>query len=341
LLPQLTLFAISLVAVTLGADWLVTSASRLAERLGLSPLVVGLTIVAFGTSAPELVVSVTAASRGQAGLAIGNVMGSTVANVGLIVGIAALTRPIAVHRRVLKRESPLLISVLALVMVLSFNNALGRLDGLILITGFSFYMAFLLRWGIEEGVVNHQAPPTKEARDAGAEPQREPTETGRSSRRTSITWNTVRILVGLGALMIGGRGLVDSATQIARAYHVPEEVIGATMLAIGTSLPELASTLAAAVRGLGDIAIGNVVGSNIFNLGFVLGISALVGDLQLTQSTVIRQVVPALIFCIVLIPLAYSGGRVNRWEGALLLSAYVGFIIWVIQAADPALMALR
>ena len=341
MLPQLTLFAISLVAVTLGADWLVTSASRLAERLGLSPLVVGLTIVAFGTSAPELVVSVTAAWRGQAGLAIGNVMGSTVANVGLIVGIAALTRPIAVHRRVLKRESPLLISVLALVMVLSFNNALGRLDGLILITGFSFYMTFLLRWGIEEGVVNHQAPPTKEARVAGAEPQREATETAPSSRRTSITWNTVRILVGLAALMIGGRGLVDSATVIARAYHVPEEVIGATMLAIGTSLPELASTLAAAVRGLGDIAIGNVIGSNIFNLGFVLGISALVGDLQLTQSTVVRQVAPALIFCIVLIPLAYSGGRVNRWEGALLLSAYVGFIIWVIQAADPALMALR
>lgn len=328
------LFAISLVAVTLGADWLVTSASRLAERLGLSPLVVGLTIVAFGTSAPELVVSVTAASRGQAGLAIGNVMGSTVANVGLIVGIAALTRPIAVHRRVLKRESPLLIFVLALVMVLSFNNALGRLDGFVLITGFSFYMAFLLRWGIDEGHANHRAPAIPEGERGEAK------EPDPASRHSSVAWNTVRILVGLAALLIGGRGLVDSATAIARAYSVPEEVIGATMLAIGTSLPELASTLAAAVRGLGDIAIGNVVGSNIFNLGFVLGISALVGDLQLTQSTVIRQVIPALIFCVVLIPLAYSGGRVNRWEGALLLTGYVGFIIWVVQAADPALMAL-
>ena len=154
---ELTLFTISLIAVTLGADWLVTSASRLAERLGLSPLVVGLTIVAFGTSAPEFVVSVTAAWRGQPGLAIGNVMGSTVANVGLIVGIAALTRPIAVHRRVLKRESPLLVFVLALVMVLSFNNALGRLDGIVLLTGFSMYMFFLLRWGIEEGHANNRA----------------------------------------------------------------------------------------------------------------------------------------------------------------------------------------
>ncbi len=328
------LFAISLVAVTLGADWLVTSASRLAERLGLSPLVVGLTIVAFGTSAPELVVSVTAAWRGQAGLAIGNVMGSTVANVGLIVGITALTRPIAVHRRVLKRESPLLIFVLALVMVLSFNNALGRLDGFVLITGFSFYMAFLLRWGIDEGHNNHRAPAIAEGRPGEAK------DPDLASRHSSVAWNTVRILVGLAALLIGGRGLVDSATEIARAYSVPEEVIGATMLAIGTSLPELASTLAAAVRGLGDIAIGNVVGSNIFNLGFVLGISALVGDLQLTQSTVIRQVIPALIFCVVLIPLAYSGGRVNRWEGALLLTGYAGFIIWVVQAADPAFMAL-
>jgi cation:H+ antiporter len=147
-------------------------------------------------------------------------------------------------------------------------------------------------------------------------------------------------MVGLAALLIGGRGLVDAATEIARFYHVPEEVIGATMLAIGTSLPELASTLAAAVRGLGDIAIGNVVGSNVFNLTFVLGISALVGDLQLTQSTVIRQVVPALIFCVVLIPLAYSGGRVNRWEGALLLSGYAGFIFWVLQAAYPSMVAL-
>ena len=330
MLLELTLFAISLVAVTLGADWLVTSSSRLAERLGLSPLVVGLTIVAFGTSAPELVVSVTAAWRGQAGLAIGNVMGSTVANVGLIVGIAALTRPIAVHSRVLKRESPILIFVLALVMVLSFNNALGRLDGLVLITGFSFYMFFLLRWGIQEGHANNR-PLSVE----GAEEKR-PSEPPPPGQRTSLIWNAVRILVGLSALLIGGRGLVDAATKIAVEFDVPEEVIGATMLAIGTSLPELASTLAAAVRGLGDIAIGNVVGSNVFNLGFVLGISALVGDLQLTQSTVIRQVVPALIFCIALIPFAYTGGRVNRREGAILLCGYAGFILWVIQAAGPA-----
>ena len=336
MLLELTLFAISLVAVTLGADWLVTSASRLAEKLGLSPLVVGLTIVAFGTSAPELVVSVTAAWRGQAGLAIGNVMGSTVANVGLIVGIAALTRPIAVHRRVLKRESPLLIIVLALVMVLSFNNALGRLDGFILITGFSFYMAFLLRWGIEEGHANHRALAT-EAHETKEPDPAGPTST---SRRSSVAWNTVRIMVGLAALLIGGRGLVDSATEIARQFNVPEEVIGATMLAIGTSLPELASTLAAAIRGLGDIAIGNVVGSNVFNLTFVLGIAAMVGDLQLTQSTVIRQVVPALIFCVVLIPLAYSGRRVNRWEGAVLLTGYAGFIFWVLQAAYPSMVAL-
>ena len=332
LLLDLTLFTISLVAVTLGADWLVTSASRLAEKLGLSPLVVGLTIVAFGTSAPELVVSVTAAWRGQPGLAIGNVMGSTVANVGLIVGIAALTRPITVHRRVLKRESPLLVFVLALVMVLSFNNALGRLDGLVLITGFSFYMFFLLRWGIEEG----QAASRSLSLEATPEPPKEPPE----SQRSSVIWNTVRILVGLAALLIGGRGLVDSATDIARYYSVPEEVIGATMLAIGTSLPELASTLAAAVRGLGDIAIGNVVGSNVFNLGFVLGISALVGDLQLTPSTVIRQVVPALIFCVALIPFAYSGGRVNRWEGAFLLGGYATFIFWVLQASQSTTMAL-
>ncbi len=309
---DLLLFAVSLVAVTLGADWLVTSASRLAEKIGLSPLVVGLTIVAFGTSAPELAVSVTAAWRGQAGLAIGNVMGSTVANVGLIVGIAAIARPIDVHPRVLKRESPLLIAVLALVMALSFNNALGRLDGLVLVTGFSLYLAFLLRWGIEEGHAGAKTPAL----------EREPLDRG------SIAVNAIRILVGLVALLIGGQGLVDAATDIARMYKVPEEVIGATMLAVGTSLPELASTLAAAIRGLGDIAIGNVVGSNVFNLGFVLGMAALVGNLQLTPSTVIQQVVPALVFCVVLIPLAYR--RVDRWKGALLLLGYATFIVWIL-----------
>lgn len=306
---DVALFVVSLTLVTLGADWLVTGSSRIAKNAGMSPLVIGLTVVAFGTSAPELMVSATAALRSQPGLAVGNVMGSTVANVGLIVGLGALMRPIEVHRRLLARESPLLIFVLAIVMPLSLNDALGRLDGLALFVGFASYLFFLSRWAQDERV--------------GVEVPEE--------EDLPAAWvNWARTVVGLSALLVGANWLVDAAVAIARAFNVSEAVIGATMVAVGTSLPELASTVAAAARGLGDIAIGNVIGSNVFNLGLVLGTAALLSPLHLPPETVIRLVVPALIFCIILIPLAYTRRHVDRWEGALLLLGYAGFIVWVI-----------
>lgn len=309
---EAVLFLVGLTLTTLGADWLVTGASRIAKTFGMNPLVIGLTVVAFGTSAPELVVSGAAALRGQPGLAVGNVMGSTVANVGLIVGLGALIRPIEVHRRLLARESPLLIFVLAIVMALSFNDALGRLDGLALLVGFAIYLHFLHRWARDEREVELARRP-----DAKAEPP-----------AGWVSW--ARTLVGLGALLAGANWLVDSAVAIARAFDVSEAVIGATMVAAGTSLPELASTVAAAARGLGDIAIGNVIGSNVFNLGLVLGTASLLSPLHLPPETVVRQVAPALLFCVLLIPLAYTRRHVDRWEGGLLLLGYAGFITWVI-----------
>ncbi|MFQ5678470.1 MAG: calcium/sodium antiporter [Gemmatimonadota bacterium] len=331
------LFAVGLLLVTMGADWLVTGASRLAADFGMSPLVVGLTVVAFGTSAPELVVSGAAAIRSQPGLAVGNVMGSTVANVGLIVGLGALIRPIDVHRRLLARESPLLIFVLAIVMALSLNAALGRLDGLALVVGFVIYLRFLLRWGREEGRPvgggGGQGEPGVEGPPVAAEmipEERDPAEaTGHPSTRPSwLDW--LRTLIGLGGLLLGANWLLDSSVAIARAFHVSETVIGATMVAVGTSLPELASTVAAAARGLGDIAIGNVIGSNIFNLGLVLGTAALLNPLLLPPQAVVRLVLPALFFCVLLIPLAYTRGRVGRWEAALLLALYGVFLAWII-----------
>lgn len=309
MIGDVALFVVGLTLLTLGADWLVTGSSRTAKSAGMSPLVIGLTVVAFGTSAPELVVSGTAALRSQPGLAVGNVMGSTVANVGLIVGLGALIRPIEVHRRLLIRESPLLIFVLAIVMALSLNDVLGRLDGLALFVGFACYLFFLTRWAQDERVG------VEEDRDDDAPP----------------AWvNWTRTGIGLTALLIGANWLVDAAVGIARIFHVSEAVIGATMVAVGTSLPELASTVAAAARGLGDIAIGNVIGSNVFNLGLVLGTAALLNPLRLPPEAVVRMVVPALIFCILLIPLAYTRQHVDRWEGLLLLMGYLGFLLWVI-----------
>ena len=307
-------FVGGLLGVILGADWVVRGGSRIAEQLGIPELVIGLTVVAFGTSAPELVVSGGAAIRGQPGLAVGNVMGSTVANVGLIVGFGALVSPIAVHRRVLVRESPLLIFVLTLVMALSWNDALGRLDGLALLTGFLVYLWFLLRWA-SEGEAQLPVDQQEGEEEAG--------------QRGLIVDASLTVL-GLAALVVGAHYLLEGASDMARLLGVPQAVIGATMVAVGTSLPELASTAAAAFRGLGDMAIGNVIGSNVFNLGLVLGSAALLSPLEMSPMQVVQQVVPALIFCIVLIPLAYTGMRVNRWEGLVLLVGYAGFIAYVL-----------
>lgn len=305
------LFAAGLTGVVFGADWMVRGGSRIAENLGIPELVIGLTVVAFGTSAPELVVSGGAAIRSEPGLAVGNVMGSTVANVGLIVGVGALIHPIDVHRRLLVRESPLLIVVLTIVMALSWNDALGRLDGLALLSGFVLYLWFLFRWA---------------ARGEAALPDvGEGEEDGRP-----LALDAALTVLGLAGLVVGAHYLLEGATALAEVFGVPDAVIGATMVAVGTSLPELASTAAAAIRGFGDIAIGNVIGSNVFNLGLVLGSAALLKPLQMTPMQVISQVVPALIFCLALIPLAYTGMRVNRWEGLSLLTAYCGFIWWVL-----------
>ena len=327
------LFVFALVPLTLGADWLVRGAAALAQRLGVSPLVVGLTVVAFGTSAPELFVSGSAALDGDAGFAVGNVMGSTAANVGLIVGIGALIRPIVVHHRVIVRETPLVIFVLSLVMALSLNDALGRLDGFVLVFGWSLYLFFLLRW--ERSEVRHSEPrpprPAASETESAGEPEADDAETDLPGPWGSL----LRIGLGMTLLYFGAEWLLEGGKGIALALRLPEAVVAATMIAVGTSLPELASTLVAAYRRMGDIAIGNVIGSNVFNLGLVLGTAALLRPLVLDPSIVVGYVLPALAFSIILIPLALHRGTVQRWEGALLLLLYLGYIVSLVAFAPP------
>jgi len=346
-------FVLGITCLTVGADWLVRGASRLATNLGVSHLIIGLTVVAFGTSAPELFVSGSAALAGEPDVAIGNVMGSTVANVGLIVGLGAILRPIAVHRSLLVRETPLVIGVLTLVMLLSLDDQLGRVDGVILVLGFLLYMVFLLRWG--GGGLDELAKEVEE--DAAFGPPEEgvvpmPREVGAPAApdaaggrfRMALRclahgpeagpgtgWAVFQICIGLPALLLGAHWLIGSALSLARAFEVPEAVIAATMIAVGTSLPELASTVAAAVRGLGDIAIGNVIGSNVFNLGLVLGTATVLQPLSLRPELIVSQVLPALIFSAALIPLALSKERVARMEGVLLLTAYVAFVVLILD----------
>lgn len=338
MIADLALLAAGAAALAVGADWLVSGSSRLAGALGVPPLVTGLTVVAFGTSAPELVVSVDAAWRGQPGLAVGNVMGSTVANVGLIVGLSALLAPLEVHRRLLTRESPLVVGVLAAVLALTWDASLGRLEAVALLACFALYAGFLLRWALrrELGPVGPAHPgrivPGALVDALGGEPDAAGDGEGEDLQSTPVNRLTEsgRILVGLGALVLGADWLVGAAASLARGLGVPEAVVGATLVAVGTSLPELASSAAASLRGLGDVAVGNVLGSNIFNLTLVLGAAAAVRPLEIAGRTVLTQVVPALVFSLILVPMAYSGRRVGRLEGALLLAAYIGFVALIV-----------
>lgn len=345
-------FSLGITALTLGADWLVRGSSRLAQQLGVSHLVIGLTVVAFGTSAPELVVSGSASLAGEPDVAVGNVMGSTVANVGLIVGIGALLRPIVVHRRLLVRETPLVILVLTLVMMLSLDGSIGRQDGFLLLVAFVMYLLFLLKWGggrLDELAREVEAEagisPLEDIReDPGSDEASSDEDDGagltvfQSIRaRRGTGWAGVQIAIGLPMLLYGAHWLIDSALSLAATFNVPDEVIAATMIAVGTSLPELASTVAAALRGMGDIAIGNVIGSNVFNLGLVLGTAAVLRPLDLSSSLVVKQVLPALIFSILLIPLALSKEQVGRWEGAFLLIGYIAYVAWILGGPSPPL----
>lgn len=336
---DLTFFAAGLAALAAGADWMVSGAARLADSVGVPPLLVGLTVVAFGTSAPELMVSVGASWRGQGGLALGNVMGSTVANVGLIVGVCALFSPVAVHRRLLARETPLVVAVVAVVLALSYNAVLGRLDGLALLAAFAVYLVLLLRWALPPGAGAGPALPADPASLAPGAALHSLPGTGeagsgragesRSDGGTNRTVEAGRAAVGLAALLLGAHVLVEGATGLARDFGVPEAVIGASLVAVGTSLPELASSVVAAARGLGDVAVGNVIGSNVFNLGLVLGAAAAVRPIRVDAGTVLTQVLPALAFSLLLVPLAHSGRRVSRPEGLLLLTAYGAFLAWI------------
>ncbi len=315
-LNDFLLFTVGLAVLGFGADWLVRGASAIAEKAGVSPLIVGLTIVAFGTSAPELMVSGQASLDGLPGVAVGNVMGSTAANVGLIVGIGALVRPIVVQRRLMVAETPFVIFVLTLVVLLSLNDALGRIDGGLLVIGWAAYLVFLLKW--HRG---RERPPSATVEDTPG--------------FRVFLWPIAQLLVSLPALGFGANWLLDGAHGIAIAWRVPEPVIAATLMAIGTSLPELASTIMAAVRSLSDIAIGNIIGSNVFNLGLVLGTAALLRPLGLHPSTVVMYVLPALVFSALLIPLALSKGQVGRVEGLVLLLLYVAYISWLVATSSP------
>ena len=301
-----------------GADRLVAGASALARNLGVSPLVIGLTIVAFGTSAPELVVSGVAAYRGNPGLAVGNAIGSNIANIGLILGITAIVYPLRVESETLKREYPLLMLIMIASFIMAGDLIYDRTEGWLLLTGLAALVIWMVRFGLR------RSPDDPLAAEFAAEiPTNMPTG-------YAVLW----IMVGLVILPISSKFLVDGAIFIARSLEVSEAVIGLTILAFGTSLPEMAAALTSALREEDDLAIGNVIGSNMFNILGVLGIAAVINPVKI-DLLMLKQDFPVMfLFTVLLFFMAYGihgPGKISRKSGVLLLSMFLAYqtLVWI------------
>lgn len=318
---------LGVVALTIGAEWLVRGASQLAVGIGISPLVVGLTVVAFGTSAPELVVSIGAVLKGQGDVAVGNVVGSNICNILLILGLTAVVAALPVSKQLLRFDLPLLIFVSGLVWVFCLDQNLSKRDGWLLFAGILAYTAWSViasRWKTKRDA--------KEAAAAAVANGDDPAE-GLAKPLTLVALGLNLLLVGVGLALLtnGANWFIDSAITIARSLGVSELVIGLTLVAVGTSLPEIATSVVAAFRGERDIAVGNVIGSNLFNLLSVLGLTAAVSTDGLNiSSDVLGRDLPVMFFITLLcIPVFWSGRTVTRLEGGLFLLAYTGYLVYL------------
>jgi cation:H+ antiporter len=306
----ITYLAGGLVALYFGAEWLVRGASSLARRMGVSPLLVGLTVVAYGTSTPELVVSLAASLKGQGSLAIGNALGSNIFNTGFILGLTALISPLRVQLQLLKIDAPIMVGVAGLFAVLFRDFRIGRGEALILLVALAAYT-----------MINIQLARRQTAREIESEyADGVPVPSG--------PWwlDVVLIVFGLLVLPLGAHLFVQGAVGVARAWGVSEAVIGLTVVAAGTSLPELAASLVAACRRQADIALGNIIGSNIYNLLAILGVAGIVT--APLEGAGIREldVWAMVLFCAVLLPLAWTGFTLRRWEGLVLLAGYGAYL---------------
>ena len=308
MLLDILLIIIGVALVLKGADFLTEGASALARRMHVPEIVIGLTIVAAGTSAPELFVSVVSALNGTPDLAVGNVVGSNTMNCMLIVGCAAMVAPMTISRSTVRKDIPFAVMASILLTCIALDNYLGRVDGIILLLGFVVFMAYTLL----------------QAKNGQAEPQTE-------VRQLNPWLSLLFLVIGLAMLVAGSNVFVGSASSVAAALGASEGVIGLTVVAGGTSLPELATSVVAARKGQSAIAIGNVIGSNVFNILLILGMTAVISPLQIEGITTIDMAV-MLISVILVWLFSFTRFTVERWEGALLVGGYLAYLTWLISS---------
>ena len=302
-----------LILLFFGGEGLVKGASSLALRLGLTPLVVGLTVVAFGTSAPELVVSLKANLSGLGDVAIGNVVGSNIFNIGMILGITALIYPIKVQLQILRWDAPLMLGISGVLVFFLWDRRISQLEGGLLFAGILAYTVSAVVMAKKETL---SAEVTAEFSESVVPPKH------------SSWLDALYIAGGLVLLILGSRWLVEGATAIAKSFGVSDAIIGLTIVSAGTSMPELSACLVAAFRKQPDIAIGNIIGSNIFNSLAIVGISGLVKPISSPGIGFVDMGV-MVVFSACLLPLMWSGFCLRRWEGGVLMLGYVGYIVWL------------
>ncbi len=325
---NLVYFVLGIVLLIIGASALVRGASRLALNLGVSPLVVGLTVVAFGTSAPEVAVSVGAALQGQPDIAVGNVVGSNIFNVLFILGVSALITPLLVNLQIIRQEVPIMIGVSILLLILGFDGKLGLTDSLLMMALMIAYTVFLVMQSRSVSVAD-QAEFSESMPDASP-----------GSWDDKLWAQLLLIAFGLALLVLGSNWLVDAAVSFARALGISDVVIGLTIVAAGTSMPEVATSIAAALKGERDIAVGNVVGSNTFNILGCLGLTGLVSagsggaGLPMSASVMNFDIWVMLAVALACVPVALSGREIARWEGAVFVFYYAAYAVYLILNAQ-------
>ena len=306
-------FAFGLLVLFFGADWLIRGAASLALKFGIRPLVVGLTVVALGTSMPEFLINFLAAVAGEDGLALGNIVGSNIANIALILGLSALVFPMNVSPRILRKEYPILVAVMVGFYLMARDGMISKADGAMLVAGLSGFLVFLV----------------VDARRSGKDKENDD-HVASTDALLPMRKKLMFLAGGVVLLSVGAHLMVEGAVNIANALGVPSVVVGLTVVAIGTSLPELAASLMCAIRQESDLSVGNVIGSNLLNVLFVVGVVATIRPLAVDADSINTHFPVMLLFTIALLPIARTQFQIGRLEGALLIAGFLGYMIYLV-----------
>jgi cation:H+ antiporter len=307
-----------LAGLLIGADLLVRGGAALAAQLGVSPIVIGLTVVALGTSLPELAIGIDAVRQGSPGLAVGNIVGANLVNVLLVLGLSALIRPIAFERRTLQFDLPAMTVACLALWLLAGDGSLSRVDGTILCLGGAAYAAGIV-WTSRQESASVQQDYASQSERAAVRGRRGP------------LLRVLALVAGIGLVLAGAELLVDGSVEVARSLEVSEATLGLTVIAIGTCTPELVTTLTSTVRGDRDIAVGNLLGSTVYNIAVILGIAVLVApaELRIPQEVIAADLVVLAVVALITVPVLLTGHRISRLEGGAFVAGYLGYLVWL------------